>query len=76
MREWLRDHGLLVANLALFVIFFGGMVLSGVRVYNSEQLEHGQQAVSLGGYLLTGAFYEATFENWRASFCRWACTSY
>ena len=36
MREWLRDLGLLIANLALFVIFFGGMVLSGVRVYNSE----------------------------------------
>ena len=33
MRKWLRDHGLLIANLALFVIFFGGMVLSGVRVY-------------------------------------------
>ena len=68
MREWLRDHGLLIANLALFVIFFGGMVLSGVRVYNSEQLEHGQQAVSLGGYLLSGAFCEATFENWESEF--------
>ena len=68
MREWLRDHGLLVANLALFLIFFGGMVLSGVRVYNSEQLQHGQQAVSLSGYLLTGAFYEATFENWESEF--------
>jgi hypothetical protein len=63
MREWLRDHGLLIANLALFVIFFGGMVLSGVRVYNSEQLEHGEVAVSLGGY-----FYEATFENWESEF--------
>jgi len=61
MREWLRDHGLLIANLALFVIFFGGMVLSGVRVYNSEQLEHGQQVVFPGGYLLSRAFYEATF---------------
>ena len=29
MRAWLRDHGLLLANLALFVIFIGGMVLSG-----------------------------------------------
>ena len=48
MRAWLRDHGLLIANLLLFVIFFGGMVLSGIRVYNSEQLEHGEQAVSLG----------------------------
>jgi Domain of unknown function (DUF6766) len=68
MREWLRDHGLLIANLALFLIFFGGMVLSGVRVYNSEQLEHGEQVVSLGRYLLTGDFYEATFENWESEF--------
>ena len=68
MREWLRDHGLLITNLALFVIFFGGMVLSGVRVYNSQQLEHGGQEVSLGGYLLSGDFYEATFENWESEF--------
>jgi hypothetical protein len=68
MRNWLRDHGLLVANLALFLIFFAGMVLSGVRVYNSNQLEHGEQAVSLGSYFLTGAFFEATFENWESEF--------
>jgi len=43
-------------------------VLSGVRVYNSDQLEHGGQAVSLGSYLLTGDFYEATFENWESEF--------
>src|SRR5215204_1308019 len=72
MREWLRDHGLLIANLALFVIFFGGMILSGVRVYNSEQLEHGEQAVSLGHYLLSGDFYEATFENWESEFLQMA----
>jgi hypothetical protein len=68
MRGWLRDHGLLIANVALFVIFFGGMVLSGVRVYNSDQLEHGEQAVSLSRYLTTGAFGEATFENWESEF--------
>jgi hypothetical protein len=39
MHDWLRDHGLLIANLALFVIFFGGMILSGVRVYNSGSSE-------------------------------------
>ena len=38
MRGWLRDHGLLITNVLLFVIFFGGMVLSGVRVYQSEFL--------------------------------------
>jgi hypothetical protein len=68
MRKRLRDHGLLLANLTLFAIFFGGMVLSGVRVYNSEQLEHGGQVVSLSRYLTTGAFSEATFENWESEF--------
>ena len=72
MREWLRDHGLLITNLLLFVIFFIGMVLSGVRVYNAEQLEHGEKAVSLGGYLLSGDFYEATFENWESEFLQMA----
>ena len=72
MREWLRDHGLLIANLLLFVIFFGGMVLSGIRVYNAEQLDHGEEAVSLGGYLLSGDFYEATFENWESEFLQMA----
>jgi hypothetical protein len=42
--------------------------VSGVRVYNSDQLEHGGRAVSLGSYLLTGDFYEATFENWESEF--------
>jgi Domain of unknown function (DUF6766) len=68
MREWLRDHGLLVANLLLFVIFFGGMTLTGIRVYNSDQLEHNEQPVSFGQYLLTGHFFEATFENWESEF--------
>jgi hypothetical protein len=68
MRTWLRDHGLLLANLALFVVFIGGMTLTGERVYNSDQLEHGGSAVSLWGYLRTGDFVEATFENWESEF--------
>jgi hypothetical protein len=68
MRTWFRDHGLLLVNLAIFVIFIGGMVLSGVRVYNEEQAEHGGSAVSIAGYLTTGEFIEATFENWESEF--------
>lgn len=72
MREWLRERGLLIANLALFLIFFTGMILSGVSVYNNDQLEHGEQPVSLGQYLTTGAFFEATFENWESEFLQMA----
>ena len=68
MRAWARDHGLLLANVGLFVVFFAGMALAGVRAYNADQLEHHQAAVSLGGYLRTGDFVEATFENWESEF--------
>ena len=68
MRRWVRDHGLLLANLGLFLVFLVGMVLAGVRAYNADQLEHHQAAVSLLGYLRTGDFVEATFENWESEF--------
>ncbi len=68
MPTWVRDRGLLLANLLLFVVFIGGMILTGVRVYNDEQAEHGGEPVSLLGYLGTGDFAEATFENWESEF--------
>jgi len=68
MKTWARDHGLLLANLGLFVIFFIGMVLAGVGSYNADQVAHHESEVSLAGYLHTGDFYEATFENWESEF--------
>jgi hypothetical protein len=68
VRTWIRDRGLLLANLLLFVVFIGGMILTGVRVHNDEQAEHGGESVSLLGYLGTGDFAEATFENWESEF--------
>ena len=65
---WAKDHGLLLANIGLFLVFFGGMVVSGAADYSSDQLAHGQPAVTVLGYLGTGAFLEATFENWESEF--------
>ena len=65
---WIKERGLLLANLALFATFFVGMIISGVQVYNADQVEHGQPTVSLGGYLTSGDFVEATFENWESEF--------
>jgi hypothetical protein len=68
MRRWIRDRGLLLANIALFGVFFAGMVVSGVAAYNSDQQQHGEEAVTLVEYLRTGEFVEATFENWESEF--------
>lgn len=68
MRQWIKDHGLFLANILLFLIFLGGMILTGTSAYSEDQLAHGQPAVSVGEYLTTGAFLEATFENWESEF--------
>lgn len=72
MRRWAKEHGLLLANLALFLVFFGGMILSGAASYSEDQQAHGQPAVSVLEFLGTGAFVEATFENWESEFLQMA----
>jgi hypothetical protein len=65
----LHNNGLLLACLGLFAVFFAGMAVSGAATYNQEQQEHGsQEQVSVLGYLTTGDFVEATFENWESEF--------
>jgi hypothetical protein len=44
------------------------MVVSGASDYSEDQLAHGQPAVTVAEYLATGAFLEATFENWESEF--------
>ncbi|MET4093759.1 DUF6766 family protein [Arthrobacter sp. UYCu712] len=68
MGKWVKEHGLLLANVGLFVAFFGGMVFSGAAAYSEDQVTHGESAVSVLEYLGTGAFLEATFENWESEF--------
>lgn len=56
MRRLIRENGLaLVAFGAFLVIFLGGQTVSGHRVYNGEQREHGEPTVSFGKYLTTPA---------------------
>jgi hypothetical protein len=68
MKKWVKEHGLMLANIGLFALFFSGMIVSGASDYSEDQLAHGQPAVGIAGYLATGAFLEATFENWESEF--------
>jgi hypothetical protein len=65
---WVRERGLLLANLALFLVFFVGMAVTGWKSYDADQADHRQPTVSFVGYLHTGDFMEATFENWESEF--------
>jgi succinate dehydrogenase hydrophobic anchor subunit len=68
MRKVLRDNGL---SLALLVMFLGCLAAQGCfghRAYNQEQLAHGRHGVELGEYLRGGHFWSATGENWESEF--------
>ena len=72
VRRWVKEHGLLLANGGLFLAFFGGMIISGAANYSEEQQTLGGPPVSIAGYLGTGHFVEAVFENWESEFLQMA----
>jgi hypothetical protein len=68
----LRENSLSLVAALLFVLALGGQAITGYHVYNDDQNDHRQAEIGFGEYLTTGAFYEATFENWESEFLQMA----
>ena len=66
--RWLRLRSLLLANLALFLLFLVGLVFTGHAQQNAELADHGQSSESLSQYVSSSSFGEAVFENWESEF--------
>ena len=69
---WMKRHGLSLAMLALFILSLLGQIAVGHADYNDNALQHGQPAIALVGYLGSGHFIEAVFENWESEFLQMA----
>jgi hypothetical protein len=67
-RSPVRDRALSIVAALIFVACLFGQSLTGWRVYNDDQKEHGGKTIGYAGYFLTGHFVEATFENWESEF--------
>jgi hypothetical protein len=67
-RHPLRDNGLSLALLGLFLLSWIGQWLTGWHVCNEERRQHGQPALEALAYLGSGHFLEATGENWESEF--------
>ena len=72
MKKILHDNGLSIAFFLLFVFSLTGQVFSGFNEHNQETTEMGGQAISLVQYLVSGHFFQATFENWESEFLQMA----
>ena len=68
MRRVLRDNGLSITLFGLFLVFLVGQSVAGYKANNSDNAQHHQPPESYARYLTSGAFVEATFENWESEF--------
>jgi hypothetical protein len=68
MRRVLRENGLSIVMLGLFLLFLLGQSLAGHRAYNDEQREHDLEELRYVQYLSSSHFLEATGENWESEF--------
>lgn len=71
-RLW-HENGLSIVLVAPCVLSMAGQTVTGWFAYNAEQKEHGEPQATLGAYVMTGHFGEATFENWESEFLQMAC---
>src|SRR5829696_8426869 len=68
MRKTLRENGLSIVLILLFLIFLGAQAVAGMYEYNDERQLHGHPTVDFIGYLGSAHFLEATTENWESEF--------
>jgi len=64
---WKRN-GLSLVLAAMFLAFLAAQVLFGWQAFNEERVREGQPLLGLLGYLHSGHFVSATFENWESEF--------
>ena len=72
MQRFLRDNGLSITLFGLFVVCIVGQAVAGWRAQSEELRSHGQPLIGFLGYLTTGHFLSAVFENWESEFLQMA----
>lgn len=68
MKTFLRNNGLSICFLILFLVSMAGQIVFGFKEHNKELLEDGSAIITLSSYLTSGHFIQATFENWESEF--------
>jgi hypothetical protein len=64
----LRNNGLSIVLVLLFLGTLLGQVYAGYRAENADRRDHANAELTLGEYLQTPQLLEATMENWESEF--------
>src|SRR5215213_358248 len=68
MRRFLRDNGMSIVFLLLFLAALFGQAIAGHAAFNDEAQGHGDPTISLGRYILSSDFGSAVMENWQSEY--------
>ena len=66
--KFVRDNGLTIVLVAATAGTLIGMIFTGLSIYNEELAAHHRPALTLAGYMASGHFLSALFENWESEF--------
>jgi hypothetical protein len=72
VRRILRENGLSIVVLSIFLLFLGAESVAGWQAYNDDLRDHGKAVVGYWGFISSGRFIEATTENWESEFLEMA----
>jgi hypothetical protein len=70
----LRDHGLSLTFLALFLAALVGQAIAGHAEYNNDEVAHARlmdqepETLSFGRYVVSSSFGQAVMENWQSEY--------
>jgi len=68
MKEILRNNGLALFFGLIFLLSLIGQALTGVALYNEQQLGEGLSQVSFAQYVTSSAFAVDVAENWQSEY--------
>jgi hypothetical protein len=72
LTAFLRNNGLSLVILTIFLACTVGQVWAGALQFNEERKQHGLGPLAIPDYLSSGHFWEATAENWESEFLQMA----
>jgi hypothetical protein len=72
MKKFVKNNGLSLVFIFLFLISIVGQIYTGFAEWNKELTEQGAAEMPLSEYLTSGHFLQATFENWESEFLQMA----
>jgi len=72
LRKFVAENSLSLFFLAIFLAALIGQAIAGHSLYNQEQLEHNESAVSFWRYVASSHFAQAVTENWQSEYLQFA----